>query len=315
MKFEETKNLLSPLEEAVIYDEVTEIEEALQLSLLNDDTILQIYKEIIYNYKLQTEYFIGMNKKWIETLHNLKNMPSPIDYTIKIDKRDYDESLPILISKTLINKLNQLLAEYTNEIRYNYSMGASGSIRLKDNSLNFNITNIALAVKAATISPAIINNIYDRDQLLGQLKNKSNSTFTTYRCNLLIIKLISVIVHELTHYYQNNKIARNIQKDRPNPIINKQKYAASKDIKDVIDKYEYYNNPYEMMSFAHNIISELKMKGHTKQEVLDYIQNTKNENDDINDNQLNYYKSINIDFTNYKKFMTYLYNYVERYYA
>lgn len=110
-------------------------------------------------------------------------------------------------------------------------------------------------------------------------------------------QLITVVTHEMIHY---NQTLRDKRQNMPF-IGNNWEYLDK--IETSIAKIPYYNRKEEMMAYAENYISDLKISGKSKNETLQILSNPKSYDERWSKNN-----------SNWKTYRRYLYDYVIKYF-
>lgn len=110
-----------------------------------------------------------------------------------------------------------------------------------------------------------------------------------------LIKCIDTCFHELIHFLQM-KVRSTLDNNTQNKIYSKD---------------EYFNRKDELMSFAAELVSDLKSQGYTKRQTIEIIQKGEDEEGFKSSRIYNLYKKFP-KITNWKIFMKYIYKYLER---
>lgn len=109
-----------------------------------------------------------------------------------------------------------------------------------------------------------------------------------------LIQCIDTCFHELTHYLQMKTRA-----GLDNKTLNK-----------IYSKDDYFNQKDELMSFAAELVSNLKTQGYTKKQAIEIIQKGEDEEGFKSSKIYNLYRKIP-KVKNWKTFMKYIYRYFE----
>ncbi len=181
-------------------------------------------------------------------------------------------------SMTLITIIENVVSKYVDNISVtvNNHMPEFGHFEDLGGSYDLCLNILALA-KEAGISKSL------------RVKNK-----VTYIDDFLI-QCIDTCLHEMVHYLQMGTRTK----------------LDNKTINRIYSKDDYFNRKDELMSFAAEIISNLKSQGYTKKQAVDIIQKGEDDEGFKSSKIYNLYKKIP-KVKNWKTFMKYIYGYLEK---
>jgi len=135
-----------------------------------------------------------------------------------------------------------------------------------------------------------IHALAKESEILKVLKLKNS---VAYIEDFLIL-CIDTCLHEIIHYLQMQTRAK-----LDNQTLNK-----------IHSKDNYFNRKDELMSFAAELLSDLKSQGYTKKQTIEIIQKGEDEEGFKSSKIYNMYRKIP-KIKNWKTFMKYIYNYLE----
>lgn len=221
----------------------------------------------------------------------------------------YDDKLKSILYSLKSKLLNDNISErITNEINFNWQktneIKSMTLITVIENVISKYVDNISVTVNNHMLEFGhfedlggnynLCLNILALAKESGILKSLRIKNKVAYIDDFLI-QCIDTSLHEMIHYLQM-KTRDGLDRDTANKIYSKD---------------DYFNKKDELMSFAAELVSNLKSQNYTKKQAIDIIQKGEDEEGFKSSKIYNLYRKIP-RVKNWKTFMKYIYGYLEK---